>query len=142
MYNNYQALNTPCNSKETLMLHKVHSPVGVATGVIGFGFLIAAAVLPDGPSKYLALGAWVVLNAIALVVFGRARRAVTSTAESRWLRDAHLVIIGAAALVVATAFGSAFSGAVGAGAIFVLAATLTNWIYLPRIRAREAAGRL
>jgi len=124
------------------MLHKVHSPVGVATGVIGFGFLIAAVVLPDGHWKYLALGAWVVLNAIALVAFGRARRAVTSTAKSRWMRDAHLVVIGAAALVVAIAFGSAFSGAVGTGAIFVLAATLTNWISLPRIRARGAAGRL
>ena len=124
------------------MLHKVHAPVGVATGIIGFGVLIAAAVLPDGPSKYLALGAWVVLNAIALVVFGRARRAVTNTAKSRWMRDTHLVIIGAAALVVAIAFGSAFSGAVSSGAIFVLAATLTSWIYLPRIRAREAAGRL
>jgi hypothetical protein len=124
------------------MLQKVHSPVGVATGVIGFGFLVAAAALPGGYGKYLTLGAWAVLEVVALLAFRSARHRAAG-ARGEWsVRDVHLLALGMVALAIAAMFGSAFSGSVGVAAVFVLAAAVTGWIYLPRIRARRAAGRI
>jgi len=124
------------------MLQKVQSPVGVSAGVVGFGFLVTAAVLSDGYGKYWALGAWVVFEVVALLAFRRARQSAAGERKGWSLRDAHLLILGVAALVVAALFGSAFDGSIGSGAIFVLAAAVTSWVYLPRIRARRALGRL
>jgi hypothetical protein len=124
------------------MLQKVHSSVGVAAGVIGFGFLVAAAILPDGYGKYVALGAWVILDVVALLAFRRARSRAASHRSGWSLRDAHLIALGAAALVIAAVFGSALDGSIAWGALLVFGGVVTSWVYLPRMRARRAAGRV
>lgn len=124
------------------MQQKIQSPVGVTAEVVGFGFLVAAAAMPDGYGKYLALGAWAALEVVALLAFRRARRVDRDDREGWPLRDGYLIALGMAALVVAVVFGSAFDGSVGSGAVFVLAAAVTSWVYLPRVRGHRAVGRL
>lgn len=124
------------------MIQKVHSPVGTTVGLMAFGFLLAAAVLGPGTWRNAAFAAWLVLSAVAVVAFTTARHRGSRAVDKRWVRDAHLVVLGAFALVVAVVWGSGFGGAVGAGATFVFAASVTGWIAMPRLRGRQQQGRL